>query len=291
MHTHYRIWAMLALTCMVVAACVPRYADTPAIELVLCPQTDCKTAFLEEIADADTVQCALYSLNLPEVLEAVSDPKVSLVLHKEWHHNLWHHKFCVFDHKRVWTGSWNPTTQNQQLANSALIIRSQAVAKAYEKEWKDLAAYKEPHAPFKTKDMVVAFCPKCEEELLHALETAQYRILFASYVLSNPAVADVLQEKQAQGVQVKGVMDQSMDRYFPESLRGDFVFVKGIHHKFFVVDDHLVMLGSANPTRSGLRKNRENIVIFEDQAIAAQLAEEVNRLAGLADLAADTRPE
>lgn len=51
-----------------------------------------------------------------------------------------------------------------------------------------------------------------------------------------------------------------------------------MHHKFMVIDQKIVLTGSYNWTRSAALYNQENVISFEDKAIASQFLSEFNSL-------------
>ncbi len=51
-----------------------------------------------------------------------------------------------------------------------------------------------------------------------------------------------------------------------------------MHNKVFIIDEHIVVTGSFNPTKNGDTDNDENILIIHDAAIAKKFVEEFNRL-------------
>ena len=49
---------------------------------------------------------------------------------------------------------------------------------------------------------------------------------------------------------------------------------KFLHHKVFIIDEKVVVLGSYNPSKSGNEKNDENILIIHDEKIAKAFVKE-----------------
>ena len=45
-------------------------------------------------------------------------------------------------------------------------------------------------------------------------------------------------------------------------VRKDKNYCFAFHHKFFIIDEKIVVTGSLNPTMAGFKKNRENILII-----------------------------
>ena len=51
-----------------------------------------------------------------------------------------------------------------------------------------------------------------------------------------------------------------------------------MHHKFAVLDESVVIMGSFNWTGQAVKYNQENIFFYEDKNIASQYAQEFERL-------------
>ena len=51
-----------------------------------------------------------------------------------------------------------------------------------------------------------------------------------------------------------------------------------MHHKFSVIDDRLVMMGSFNFTMSAINQNYESIVLIKTSSIVASFKSEFNSL-------------
>ncbi len=51
-----------------------------------------------------------------------------------------------------------------------------------------------------------------------------------------------------------------------------------MHHKFAIIDDHLLLTGSFNWTRSAVEENQENILVTDDPLLLVAYSREFNRL-------------
>ena len=56
----------------------------------------------------------------------------------------------------------------------------------------------------------------------------------------------------------------------------------GMHHKFIVIDDQIVITGSLNWNGSSIENNTENIIVIESAQLAWEFAEEFRRIWGCA---------
>ncbi len=129
------------------------------------------------------------------------------------------------------------------------------------------------------------FCPddNCHEAIIHELENAEEEILFATYSFTHPAIAAAVIKKQKEGVHVQGVIDQSyyskLDHFQFQNIDVIQDTKQGLmHHKFWVIDNKIVITGSMNPTKNGAERNRDNIVIVKDNAIASRYRENFQKI-------------
>ena len=211
-----------------------------------------------------------------------------------------HNKFCVIDDSIVLTGSMNPTENGMFFNNNNLLkISSSKLAINYENEFdqmisgkfggnkKSILEYNSLNLNYGDEEYIVSnyFCPKddCAGEIVKILETSKEEILFASFVLTENDIEEVLISKDLEGVNVTGVIESRMWKSqgsIAEDLSTKFKVVKDtnpktMHHKVFVVDSKYVITGSMNPTASGNKYNDENILIIENSKIANLYKEEI----------------
>jgi phosphatidylserine/phosphatidylglycerophosphate/cardiolipin synthase-like enzyme len=107
------------------------------------------------------------------------------------------------------------------------------------------------------------------------------------YLLTRSDQADALIAKHREGVPIQVVLDgRNLDNSQSEATRlaaaGIEVLPDGncfaLHHKVYVIDDRIVITGSANFTASADRFNDENTLIIEDPALAAHYIAEFDRV-------------
>ena len=209
--------------------------------------------------------------------------------------SLMHHKFCVIDGKIVWTGSFNPTySGSSRENNNVVVIKSSSLAaqfiKEFERLWEGEASFAEPVPslePFEEGTKVrFSLYHDPERAIIQELEKARESIYFALFTFTSEEITRAIIHKFAQNLQIKGVLEKKQDGPFSQydylkSLRvpvrwdRNFYFM---HHKFFVIDQKIVITGSFNPTWSANYRNRENLVIIYSPSLASQYEEEFNRL-------------
>jgi phosphatidylserine/phosphatidylglycerophosphate/cardiolipin synthase-like enzyme len=209
-----------------------------------------------------------------------------------------HNKFCIIDGTHVWTGSFNPTyNDNDVNDNSAIYIDSVFLSKNYEEEFSELwreefsGGKSVDHPLFYHNEMLIenAFCPEdaCEQKVADALSKAEESVYIMVFSFTSEKIGDAILFND--GIEVKGVFDSSQagSKYSQfHRLLGFGIPVKKdrlkgkLHHKVFIVDNETVVMGSYNPTGSGSSSNDENVLIIHDPGIARMYSEEFFRLYG-----------
>ncbi len=134
--------------------------------------------------------------------------------------------------------------------------------------------------PEEQGSIMVYFCPSldCEKAFLKVINDAQDSIYCAFYDLDNEQLINNLSFK-SQEIDVELVLDS-------DNVDGQ-VYGEGIvldtkkqymHNKFCVIDNKIVITGSANPTNNDFFKNNNNIVVINSSFIAVNYDEEFDEL-------------
>ncbi|MQY59727.1 MAG: DUF1669 domain-containing protein [Clostridia bacterium] len=206
-----------------------------------------------------------------------------------------HHKFCVIDGEIVWTGSFNPTYSGScRENNNALVIMSSLVAaqfiKEFERLWEGelLSPGPTPSPVLLESGIKVYFSlhHNPEEAIVQSLEKARESIYFALFTFTSQEIAQAIIHKFAENIEIKGILEKNQDGPFSryDSLKRLRVPVRWdrnfyfMHHKFFIIDQKIVITGSFNPTWHANYSNRENLIIIYSPSLASQYEEEFNRL-------------
>lgn len=206
-----------------------------------------------------------------------------------------HHKFCVIDEKIVWTGSFNPTySGSSRENNNAVVVTSSLVSAQFIREFERLWE-EEPLSPDPTPSPVLlesgisvhfSLHHNPEEAIIRELEKAKESIHFALFTFTSQEIAQAIIHKFAENIEIKGIMEKGQDGPFsrynslkrlrvPVRWDRNFYFM---HHKFFIIDEKIVITGSFNPTWHANYSNRENLIIIYSSSLASQYEEEFNRL-------------
>lgn len=140
----------------------------------------------------------------------------------------------------------------------------------------------------------VHFAPldQTEEHVLAQLGSAQTSIRLAFFNLRLEGVRDLLIAKHTAGVDVEVVLDLDVQALSYNTM-GDELSAAGVpvvladndsaaeatmHNKVAIIDDHLVMTGSANYSFTGLNVSDEDLLTFDDSDLAARYDAEIDEI-------------
>ena len=308
-------WMMLSIITAVLIAlpCAIAYSllkdsNMEAIaepEVYFCPADDCASKLAEAIMESEShVDCAFYDLRHEKVIEALESRDSRLVLDDEAKYQgrkddgsgLMHNKFCVIDDKVVATGSFNPThNDNDRNNNNLIIIRSRLLADNYNKEFNELWEGRFRGGAKVRKEKVYLdgnmyenyFCPEdeCEKHVIESLEKARESVYFMAFSFTSKPILDFLISNNG-NLDIRGVIEKTQNSEWCvfDAMNESGMNVrldknpKNMHHKVFIIDRSIVILGSYNPTKSGNERNDENILIIHDKEIADRFVEEFERV-------------
>ncbi|MBS0605178.1 MAG: hypothetical protein JSS60_09125 [Verrucomicrobia bacterium] len=180
---------------------------------------------------------------------------------------LMHKKIIIIDHSLVFLGSANLTaTSLRHHANLVLGLYS---------PW--LATYLEsPDSPsfsFSTEGQTaeIYLLPDPQklgiERLFHAIDSAKNRIDVAMFTLTHPAISEALIRAKNRGVDVSIAVDYYTARGASKKTlaamgkEGVKIYLSQgrelLHHKWAVIDENLLIMGSANWTKAAFSKNQD----------------------------------
>ncbi|HUE99398.1 MAG TPA: phospholipase D-like domain-containing protein, partial [Anaerolineales bacterium] len=248
-----------------------------------------------------TVRVVMESTNMDR-----SDPQIlieaGIPLIGDNRDGLMHDKFIVIDRSEVWMGSMNFTDGGAYDDNNNLFrIHSTKMAENYITEFEEMFVEGkfgdnvDPDTPNPTVTiddtrMDIYFSPDdgVLAALLPVLEGAQESIYFLAYSFTSNPLGEIVRQKAEAELTVSGVMDDGQVRsnqgteYDPFRQADLDVRIDGIdglmHHKVFIVDEKIVVLGSYNFSQAAEERNDENIIIIYNPIIAGQFVEEFQRV-------------
>ena len=212
---------------------------------------------------------------------------------------LMHDKFMILDGKTVWTGSWNYTEHGTFESNdNALAFDSAEVAAIYQDEFNQMFEQYEfsPNAPASLINKVtvsgipveIYFSPHDEIDvgILDVIRKAQKSIHFLTFSFTDNDFGALFLERLSAGVKVMGVFEKTTSSSYSSELSPLFcanaeVRTDGskyfLHHKVIIVDEAVVITGSANYSLNALTNNNENTIIVYDPILASVYMQEFER--------------
>lgn len=215
---------------------------------------------------------------------------------------LMHDKFIVIDRSEVWTGSMNYTDSGAYDDNNNMFrVRSTKMAENYTREFEEMfldgkfgpnvaAATPNPTLTLDGTRVDTFFSPDdgVANELATLLSNARESIYFLAFSFTSNDLGDIVRAKAEEGLDVHGVMDEeqidsNQGTEFDPFRQADLdVLIDGIpgqmHHKVFIIDGRIVVLGSYNFSQSAETRNDENILVVYNEDIAAQYLKEFQRV-------------
>jgi phosphatidylserine/phosphatidylglycerophosphate/cardiolipin synthase-like enzyme len=215
---------------------------------------------------------------------------------------LMHDKFIILDKSEVWVGSMNFTDGGAYEDNNNLMrIRSVKMVENYLKEFEEmfldnkfgedvLPETPNPSITIEGTQIDTFFSPDdgVLAALVPVLESAQESIYFLAYSFTSNQLGEIVRQKAEAGLTISGVMDDEQVRSnqgteFDPFRQADLdVRLDGIdglmHHKVFIVDEKIVVMGSYNFSQSAEERNDENLLIIYDPVIAEQFLFEFQRV-------------
>ncbi len=277
-----------------------RFSQIPNIKIYFSSQTNIPDKLISLIKRSEkSIHLACYEIALPSVTRALLEAKKKgidvKVITDRGKSALMHHKFMVVDRRIVWTGSFNITVKSAYYDdNNVIVIDSPRLAENFEVEfkkmWEEDSSLRPPYPVVEVGDIKIEtyFSPKggCEEAIIKKINKARKSICFATFAFTNRKIANAIVRKFNQGIEVRGVMERENHspycRYWLfKDIRANIKWDNNfylLHHKFFVIDNEILITGSFNPTRAAEERNEENILILENPEICSIYREEFNRL-------------
>ncbi len=111
----------------------------------------------------------------------------------------------------------------------------------------------------------VVFYTDIKSEIINFLARAESYVLMSSLAVNDPDVLDVLKHLEDEGIVVKIASEYPVPGF---ENRVDSNSKALLHAKFIVIDGEHVVFGSSNFTESGLEKDLNDMIVFEDEDVA-----------------------
>ena len=213
-----------------------------------------------------------------------------------------HDKFVVIDKSEVWLGSMNFTDSGAYDDNNNMMrIVSTKIAENYVLEFSEMfdeglfgpntrAETPNPSITIDGTQVDTYFSPDdgVINQLASVLRSAEESIYFLAFSFTSNELGNIVREKDAAGLTVLGVMEEEQvssnqgTEYDPFKQANLDVRIDGnegqMHHKVFIIDGKIVVMGSYNFSQSAEERNDENILIVYDEVIAREFIKEFERV-------------
>ena len=260
-----------------------------------------RNALLRAYDRGVTVRVVMESTNMDR-----SDPQIMIEagvpIIGDNRQGLMHDKFLVIDKSEVWLGAMNFTDSGAYEDNNHLMrIHSTKIAENYSVEFNEMfednkfgpdVVAKTPNPTITIDDtrVDIYFSPDdgVVNHLASLLSGAKESIHFLAFSFTSNELGAIVREKAEAGLSVAGVMDQDQissnqgTEYDPFKQADLDVRIDGnagqMHHKVFIVDKKIVVLGSYNFSQSAEERNDENTIIVYNELIAEQFMLEFERV-------------
>ncbi len=224
------------------------------------------------------------------ILQTLSDQCVQIKQSEVAGRTTMHHKFAVADGQRVWTGSANWTTSGLKLnANDAVSIEHSELVQRYTQVFERLFVddqFGESTLGISTQPIslaqgnLIAYFgphPQLEQELVRMIQQAQHTIRIAMFAYTNDRIHKALLDALTRGIQIDALWARrtlhdcdvsEIDEMLALNIGRVMPLVGTLHHKFAVIDNALVITGSANWSANGVSHNDENLLMIESEIVA-----------------------
>ncbi|MCS6936487.1 MAG: phospholipase D family protein [Candidatus Bipolaricaulota bacterium] len=151
--------------------------------------------------------------------------------------------------------------------------------------WESISAPKEIGTSLAPIRAYFSPSPQPERAIIETINTAQRSLHAALYQLTDPEIAQALQEAFRKGLEIQILLDDEPSRGSKGCLLRDagipvkeFADSGIMHHKFAVVDGEKLLTGSYNWTTAAQTRNEENLLIIESVELAQAFLREFQRL-------------
>jgi len=212
---------------------------------------------------------------------------------------LMHNKFMVRDGHTFWTGSYNLTKNDTEMNdNNVITFTHPQLAANYLAEFDEIwegihgkrGAAPTPFPELRIGNVPVKnyFSPEddLEKAVVAEIGRATNSIYIMAFALSDLGIFRALKERAEAGVKIYTLFDLELARQKTSLSRvltdvGVSVHISAnngqMHHKVVVIDENVVITGSANFSASAYKSNDENILIFECPPLARAFMRECAR--------------
>lgn len=197
---------------------------------------------------------------------------------------LMHQKILVVDNQHVWVGSANMTTESLKLhgnlvaavANPAFaqLVQSKAQNMMCEKKCAPLLKQEYTQGNQKMEFWFLPDNKNASERIIQLIDSAKKSIKIAMFTWTRKDFAKAVVTAARRGVKVSVVMDRYAGKGAGVEIAGflsrcqvPVAFSTGqglLHYKMMIIDDNILVNGSANWTKAAFTQNDDCIMILQD---------------------------
>ncbi len=289
-------------------------------QVLFCPEDNCTLKLIEMINNSKTsIDCSIYDIDDSSISDALIEKKnkglqvrvvtdfiqagtkasmigqlksadINVIISPE-SSSIMHNKFCVFDNKVAWVGSFNFTINDaHRNNNNVLIINDKEVAELYTRKVDYFFQGEfspEINSEIETNKIgngEFYFCPEdnCASHVISFINDSNLSIecMFYSFTLDEAGQAII--EKN---ISKRFIFEETQNSQYSEYKKlkdaGVSVLVdqnpQNMHNKFCVIDNKVVMTGSMNLSVNGTEENDESLVFINNPGIAKSYLDYFNK--------------
>lgn len=212
---------------------------------------------------------------------------------------LMHNKFMVADGSAIWAGSYNFTRNDTEWNdNNAITLSNAQLAENYRAEFDEIWAglhgktkgAPTPHPVVTIGQTVIKtlFSPEDDTDgaIAQEIMKATNSVYLMAFAFTDDVIFDAISNRVAAGVKAYTLFDLTLARQKSSKIE-DLRAIKArveisanngqMHHKVIVVDEDVVITGSANLSASAFAVNDENTLIFNSPPLARAMTREFKR--------------
>ena len=203
-----------------------------------------------------------------------------------------HDKFYIFDDSVVITGSANLsyTDMSGFNSNNVVVLNSKEIARIYKQEFEQMynAKFHYLKRPVPDKENLVIgnsvvsvyFSPTdsiIEKVIVPRIDRAKKTICIPAFLITDKRFSQALINAKDRGVDIKIILDATNARsqYSKHRLlRQHGILVKTetfagkLHSKTIIIDNQCSIIGSMNFSKSGEKRNDENVLVINNSKLA-----------------------
>ncbi|EPP36824.1 phospholipase D-like domain-containing protein [Chlamydia avium] len=197
--------------------------------------------------------------------------KVTLVEHPAKVRKLMHQKALAIDNTYAWLGSANYTHPSLiQDSNLIIGLKSSELCQHIKKESSGEFKIHKQNAQYFS---LPGDQRQALSTILQTLKTAKKTIRVAMFALTYPPIFLELNAAQKRGVNVQILVDKDFKKLAIrqiEALKNSSLTLQAkvtrhrLHHKFAIIDNRVLITGSANWSEAGFNLNSEDILILDN---------------------------